>query len=392
MEVRIEGNEKILYPEGRISADTVNEFEKEILNILEEHHEPVLIFDMERLEYISSAGLRLFLKFAKQYNENMSIRNVSSDIYEIFSVTGFTSIMKVEKRLREISVEGCELLGHGACGAIYRIDDETIVKVYNDTMPKEKIEEGSGLARYALLRGVPTAIAFDRVRVNGCDGAVFELLDAKSFQEIVRTNPDRLEEMTRIYVDFLRQLHEITAEKPGDLDDARRFMQRPLNLLQGYLPDDMIEKIQRLLQEMPEDLHLVHGDLHMKNLLYVKGEPMVIDMDTLCQGNPVFEFASIYNAFVGFYDFDHDGTLAFQGLDYDTTISVWKKMLPLYFGTSDPDALKAVENKAAILGYARLMRRLIRRNGFDTEEGKKLIAHYKNQIETRLDSVDTLMF
>ena len=45
-------------------------------------------------------------------------------------------------------------------------------------MPKEKIEEGSGLARYALLRGVPTAIAFDRVRVNGCDGAVFELLDA----------------------------------------------------------------------------------------------------------------------------------------------------------------------------------------------------------------------
>ena len=51
-----------------------------------------------------------------------------------------------------------------------------------------------------------------------------------------------------------------------------------------------------------------------------------------------------------------------------------------------------MENKAAILGYARLMRRLIRRNGFDTEEGKKLIAHYKNQIETRLDSVDTLMF
>ena len=34
MEVRIKGNEKILYPEGRISADTVNEFEKEILNIL----------------------------------------------------------------------------------------------------------------------------------------------------------------------------------------------------------------------------------------------------------------------------------------------------------------------------------------------------------------------
>ncbi|MBO7094060.1 MAG: hypothetical protein J6W33_04050, partial [Spirochaetia bacterium] len=64
----------------------------------------------------------------------------------------------------------------------------------------------------------------------------------------------------------------------------------------------------------------------------------------------------------------------------------------LYFGTEDSAKLKAVEDKSAILGYTRLMRRLIRRNGFDTEEGKKLIAHYKNQIETRLDSVDTLMF
>ena len=195
MEVRIEGNEKILYPEGRISADTVNEFEKEILNILEEHHEPVLIFDMERLEYISSAGLRLFLKLAKQYKDNMIVRNVSAEVYEIFSVTGFTSMMKVEKKLREISVEGCEVLGKGACGASYRVDNETIVKVYRDIMPKEKIEEGRMRARYALQRGVTTSIAFDRVRVNGCDGAVFELLDAKSFQEIVCLQSERLAEM-----------------------------------------------------------------------------------------------------------------------------------------------------------------------------------------------------
>ena len=113
-------------------------------------------------------------------------------------------------------------------------------------------------------------------------------------------------------------------------------------------------------------------------------------MDTLAQGDPVFEFASIFNAYVGFYDFDHDSSMDFQGLSYETTVSIWKKMLPLYFGTTDEAKLKAVEDKAAVLGYTRLMRRLIRRNGFDTEEGRKTIAHYKNQIETRLDFIDTL--
>ena len=164
-----------------------------------------------------------------------------------------------------------------------------------------------------------------------------------------------------------------------------------VNFLKDYLDGAKWEKLHTMVEAIPVDHHMLHGDYHTKNVMMQNGEVLLIDMDTLAQGNPVFEFASIYNAFVGFYDFDHDSSVDFQGLDYDTCITIWK-MLPLYFGTTDPAALKAVEDKAAIIGYARLMRRLIRRHGFDTEEGKKLIAHYKNQIETRIDSVDTLMF
>ena len=50
MQVRIEGNEKIFYPEGRISADTVTDVEKDIRDLLVIHHEPVLVFDLERVE------------------------------------------------------------------------------------------------------------------------------------------------------------------------------------------------------------------------------------------------------------------------------------------------------------------------------------------------------
>ena len=387
MQVRIEGNEKIFYPEGRISADTVNDVEKDIRDLLEIHHEPVLVFDLERVEYISSAGLRLFLKFAKQYKENMVVRNVSAEVYEVFSVTGFTGLMKVEKKLRELSVEGCEVLGKGACGAVYRYDNETIVKVYRDIFPKEKIDEGRERARYALQRGVPTAIAFDRVRVNGCNGVVFELLDAKSFQEIVRLQPERLEETTGIYVEFLRQLHEITAEKSGDLDDARISFQKPLNSMREFLPDEMIDRVRNLLQNMPEDLHIVHGDLHMKNLLYVSGEPMVIDMDTLCVGNFIFEIGRLATFYKLAPELDKGFEAEFYGFPEGTCAYIWDRILEAFTDPSDSRTM----DKIMLVGYLNLTKIAIHHFMGDAEKEKEAIAHCTQCLAEYLPRVDSLV-
>lgn len=47
-------------------------------------------------------------------------------------MTGFTEMLPVEKAFREISVDGCEVIGQGANGAVYRINPEIIIKVYNN--------------------------------------------------------------------------------------------------------------------------------------------------------------------------------------------------------------------------------------------------------------------
>ena len=386
MEVKINGDEKILYPEGRISVDSVKEVEKEILGILEEHQEPILIFDLERVEYVSSAGLRLFLKLAKQYKDNMTIRNVPVDVYEVFAVTGFTTMMKVEKQLREISVEGCKVLGKGAYGAVYRVDNETIVKVYKGDMNKEEIEEGQKRARYALQRGVPTAIAFDRVRVNGCDGAVFELLDAKSFQEIVRTQPERLEEMTGLYVEFLRQLHDTTAEKSGDLEDAREVFQGILDQMQGVLPEDMIDRVRALFREMPEDLHIVHGDLHMKNLMYVSGEPMVIDMDTLCVGDFVFELGRLATFYKLARETDDQFEAMFYGFPEGTCDYIWDRIQEAFTEPGDSRTL----DKIMLVGYLNLVRIVIHHFGNDPVMLERGITYCIERLSELLPGVESL--
>ena len=375
---------------GRIDSSNAAPVEEELLEKLKDCKTPSVALDAENLEYISSAGLRVILRLRKQFPE-LKIINASSAVYEIFEMTGFTEMIPISKGYRKLSVEGCEVIGQGANGKVYRLDKDTIVKVYYKADALPDIHRERELARRAFVLGIPTAIPYDVARVGDSYGSVFELLNAKSFSQHIAEEPENLDKYVELYVDLLKKIHS-TEVRPEDMPDQRAVVIGWVNFLKDYLDSAKWEKLHALVEAVPVDHHMIHGDYHTKNVMMQNGEVLLIDMDTLCQGNPLFEFASIYNAFVGFYDFDHSATVAFQGFDYDTTISIWKKMLPLYFGTTDSDKLKAVENKSAIIGYARLMRRLIRRNGFDTEEGKKLIAHYKNQIETRLDSVDTLMF
>ena len=375
---------------GRIDSSNAAAVEEEMLETLKGCTSSSVVLDADDLEYISSAGLRIVLRLRKQHSD-LKIINVSSAVYEVLEMTGFTEMIPVTKGYRKLSVEGCEVIGQGANGKVYRLDPDTIVKVYYNADALPEIHRERELARKAFVLGIPTAIPYDVARVGDSYGSVFELLNAKSFSKLIAAEPQNLDKYVELYVDLLKKIHS-TEVKPDDMPDQRAVVINWVNFLKDYLDGAKWEKLHTMVEAIPVDHHMLHGDYHTKNVMMQNGEVLLIDMDTLAQGNPVFEFASIYNAFVGFYDFDHDSAVDFQGLDYDTCAAIWKKMLPLYFGTKDAAALKTVEDKSAILGYARLMRRLIRRNGFDTEEGKKLIAHYKNQIETRLDSVDTLMF
>ena len=143
---------------GKIDSTNAPDFEKELMAAL-----PTEI-DASELEYISSAGLRVLLRLTKTVGD-VTLYNVSIDVYEILDVTGFTSILNVKKALREISVDGCEMIGAGGYGSVYRINEETIVKVYH-TASLDFIEKERELSKKAFLLGVPTAISFDTVKVG----------------------------------------------------------------------------------------------------------------------------------------------------------------------------------------------------------------------------------
>ena len=375
---------------GRIDSNNASQVEKSILDRLDGKRGEPVVLDASALEYISSAGLRVILRI-KKICPDLRIVNVNSEVYEILDMTGFTEMMTVEKAYRVVSLDGCEEIGRGANGSIYRIDQDNVIKVYNNADALDDIRHEREVAKLALILGIPTAISYDVVRVGDSYGSVFELLNASSFSKIIAQEPEKLDFCVQEYVKMLKKIHGTVVPK-GKLPDMKETALNWARFMQDHLPEEAGRKLLAMVEAVPHDDHMIHGDYHTKNLMLQNDEVLLIDMDTLAVGNPIFELASMFNSFVGYSEYDHETILHFQGFDFETGRTFWRKALEAYLGTSSETKICEVEDKARIIGYTRMIRRSIRRKGLESEKGRAEIALWKQELLELLDRTDTLLF
>ena len=90
-----DGSKLTVKLEGRLDTMTAPELEKSLADSLDGITE--LTFDMEGLEYISSAGLRVLLATQKTMNKQgeMTVAHVQEMVMEVFEVTGFNDILTI---------------------------------------------------------------------------------------------------------------------------------------------------------------------------------------------------------------------------------------------------------------------------------------------------------
>ncbi|MBO4580147.1 MAG: anti-sigma factor antagonist [Clostridiales bacterium] len=375
---------------GRIDSTNAPATEQEVMAKIKDAQGAPVVIDMEDLEYISSAGLRVLLK-VKKTNPDLKIVNVSSEVYEILEMTGFTEMMTVEKAYKTVSVEGCEVVGIGANGTVYRIDQDTVVKAYNNADALEDIQHEREVARLALILGLPTAISYDVVKVGDSYASVFELLNARSFTKLIIAEPERLDWIAGEFIKLLKQIHS-TVVPEGKLPSMKEKVLNTAEFMRDYMPQDKYEKLVSLVKAVPESDHMIHGDYHTKNVMLQGDEVLLIDMDTLATGNPIFELAYMYNAFQGYSEYDHDQIMRFQGYDFETGTKFWHKVMSLYLGTESEEKIREVEDKARILGYTRMIRGSIKRGGLDDPRTKEEIDMWMGELNDLLDKTDSLLF
>ncbi|MBR4954596.1 MAG: anti-sigma factor antagonist [Clostridia bacterium] len=390
MEVTYRIDKDILYIaiEGRVDASNAADTEKKIFDIKNANAGKHVVLDADNLEYISSAGLRVILKLRKE-EPQLAIINVAPEVYEVFDMTGFTDMVTVEKAFRKLSVEGCEFIAKGANGAVYRYDAETILKTYfaKDALPEIRQEREN--ARKAFVLGINTAIPYGIVRVGDSYGTVTELLNAINVTHLIRKDPDNLDEAVKYYIDMLKSIHAIEVPE-GDVPDMRETALAWADFVAQHIPEDQGKKLRALIEAVPKQNTMMHGDYHTNNIMVQNGEPLLIDMDTLCMGHPIFELGSMFNAFVGYSELDHNNMMDFFGYSFETAGKFWNASLKMYLGTDDEAVCKSVEEKAMIIGYTRMLRRAVRRPNEADSPAK--IERCKEMLAQLLSKVDTLLF
>ena len=318
------------------SESVAEEIEKTIAGESFEH----LVFDFSKIIYLSSAGLRIMLRYKQKYD--LSIINCSMDVYDVFQMTGFTSIMSISKMLRTVEVSPDQIIGEGYFSTVYRIDKDTIIKVFNRAESIDVVEKEMGLAKEAFILGIPTAITFDIVRVGDKFGVQFEMLDSVSLRDQFRDRPEQFDHLCDEYAKLLKTINTTETSNPA-LPSAREFFLKKVNVAKEYLSESEGKKLLEMANAIQEQRTFVHGDCHVKNILIQNGELFLIDMETLAVGDPVFELAGIYATYICFEQAHPGNNENFLGLSSELCSRMFKETITRYFDKWDEEILRKIQ-------------------------------------------------
>ena len=352
MKSYVENGKVVIGLPERIDTNNSQDIKQKLENILKENEGVTPLFDAKKLEYISSAGLRVFMGICKKYKEKLKMVDVSADVCDILKTTGLDQLLEIEKRLREVSAEGCEVIGEGGNGIVYRLDSETILKVYyGDRNSPEKIRKNQQTTKDVFIHGIPTNIAFDMVKVGDSYGVVYEMIDAKTLVEEINAHPDKLEEYAHMIVDTLKQLHS-TEFEPGDLPDAKEGSRKDVQATvdAGYYTKEEADKLYELIDKIPDRNTFIHQDFHPGNIMLQNGEVILIDVEDAGIGHPIFDLAAMYLVYVSAAK--SGWSKKHQGLGGKEFLKIWDIIIRTYFNTNDKKEVDEINR--IINGYSRI--------------------------------------
>ena len=316
---------------GRLDTLTTQGVNDEIERLLKTCGEiDQLTCDVEDVEYISSSGLRIMLGLAKRYTD-FRIINASTDVYHVFEMTGFTKIMNIERVMRNVDITGCEIIGRGGVGTVYRIDDETIIKVFREGTTPEEVKKEIFVSKEAFILGMPTAISFDIVRVGNCYGLVYELLNSATLSTIISRDPDNADRYAEMYANLFHTLHNIEIPDTSLMPSALANERNAVEHIAKYFDTEAIDLMMHIVDNIPQSRRLLHCDLQTKNAMMQNGELMLIDMGEMSYGHPLLDLGHARSAM---YDFigNYEATI---GLPRELGKKVWLKTLDYYFKDLD---------------------------------------------------------
>lgn len=307
MEYSFKENDVILVAlPSRVNSDNYLEVEKELDDIYERYVDKSFILDAANTEYVSSAALRVFLKYQKMGKLN-SILNVSKDVFEIFEMTGLSEVMHVQKSM-EMEKERQEMLiGEDSYGYLYIKDEEKVIKIYKPWVSEEEIMLGTELSKLGMGEDISNAITFDTVRTDNGLGCVYAVGHFESLRQYLAKNEESAKGVILELVHELKKFRKCTAFEEKLENEVERLCRLTDERLTSFTEDER-KKIKDCISLFPRNNSPILEVVDSRTLLYSHHDVTFLDLSILRYGNEIFELAAVYRnllehgSFLGTYN------------------------------------------------------------------------------------------
>ena len=323
------------YLSGRIDSKNVAQIETELMDEGMLFDNVDIAFDASDLEYISSAGLRVLLKVKKAIKRDITIRNVSDEVFDIFDVTGFSEIFNIERTMRFVSLKGCQKISSALNGEIFQLSDDEMIKVYASSVPLSEIKKERSYAQAAMVCGVPTLIPYDVVKCDNGYGIVYEKAEMTSLSYLISHNPDDMVKYANMLADTMRELHS-TEIPEGKLPEMKEKYMKWLREVND--PSDANTSVfSTLISSIPDSVTYVHGDINLNSVMVQNGELLLLDMAGSGRGNSLFDLQALFASLVAIERKDEGYCRRTYGLSKATCLGFWNAFFARYMGERQQD-------------------------------------------------------
>ena len=378
-----------LYLEGRITTVNAPQLKAEAFALIEMHKPENITVDCEALEYIASSGLRILLEIGKNYD--LTLLNVSGAVYEVLDISGFTNIFEVRRAMRQLSVEGCRLIGTGASSRVYRYNDDTMIKKFVPGVSLERIYAETRSARQSFVAGIQTAIPFDVVRCDDSYATVFEKISGSSLGITLMEQPERFDELMEKYTALLKQFHSTVAPE-GAFPDIRDKYHAWMENLKHYMTEQEVAGLYDIFDAIPFRKTMIHVDPHAGNIMASGDKLLFVDMADISVGHPLIDVGTEYFHYVIVPDTPLGAKLVFTVEPEDTTLPfrVWDDLERRYFAGKSEAQMKDIHRMLQLFGGFRCLIIVAKHQQLSYEVKMELVEKQRRELMPYLDEAREL--
>lgn len=235
-------------------------------------------------------------------------------------------------QFKTISLAGLKPFAKGTTAECYRLDDETILKLYYIKYTENRVQLEKERARAALIVGIPTAISFDMVRVEERNGVIYEAVNGPTVSEQIISQPATAFETGKTCAQIASVIHSARGSKTGLPPASEKY--RIALQKQDYLPESAVRDMEAFLDELDQEDRYVHGDFNTNNIILTPDGPLFIDIGMLSVGSPLFDIATVcFSLFESpeAVETRESGRSRFSGLSHSECLAFWDGLRTSYF-------------------------------------------------------------